>query len=113
MVWWSGGGLVAVLLCWALGIAQVHADAESFFGSGQDSNDDGQVSEEEFVRQQSIRGAGIKEAYSCLDADANGQITRQVLLRPLLGPQHVLLHLCPCHIQRHLVLLAAGTDEGK
>jgi hypothetical protein len=35
------------------------------------------VSEEEFVNQQSIRGAGIKEAYSCLDADANGQITRQ------------------------------------
>ena len=56
---------------------KVHADAESFFGSAQDSNDDGQVSEEEFVNQQSIRGAGIKEAYSCLDADANGQITRQ------------------------------------
>jgi hypothetical protein len=35
------------------------------------------VSEEEFVRQQSIRGAGIKQAYSCLDADSNGQITRQ------------------------------------
>jgi len=42
----------------------------------QDSNDDGQVSEEEFVQQQSIRGAGIKEAYSCLDTDHNGQITR-------------------------------------
>jgi len=56
---------------------KVHADAESFFGRAQDSNDDGQVSEEEFVNQQSIRGAGIKEAYSCLDADANGQITRQ------------------------------------
>ena len=75
-VWWC----VAVPV---LGAGQVHADAESFFGGGQDSNDDGQVSEEEFVRQQSIQGAGIKEAYSCLDADANGQITRQVSLRPL------------------------------
>lgn len=58
-------------------LSKVHADAQTFFEGGQDSNDDGQVSEAEFVRQQSIRGAGIRQAYSCLDADSNGQITRQ------------------------------------
>ena len=33
-----------------------------------------QVSEEEFAQQQSIHGAGIKEAYACLDSDDNGQV---------------------------------------
>ena len=35
-----------------------------------------QVSEEEFTRYQSGNGAGVKEAFACLDPDENGQITR-------------------------------------
>ncbi len=41
----------------------VHLDTDTFFGAQQDDNDDGQVSEEEFVQEQGVRGAG--EALSC------------------------------------------------
>uniref|UniRef100_A0A7S4UGX8 EF-hand domain-containing protein n=1 Tax=Guillardia theta TaxID=55529 RepID=A0A7S4UGX8_GUITH len=54
-----------------------HVDSRSFFEGGQDQNDDGQVSEEEFVRQQARGGVGVLEAFHCLDPDRNGQITRQ------------------------------------
>eukprot|EP00960_Hanusia_phi_P035003 751414-Hanusia_phi.AAC.2 len=54
----------------------VQCNAESIEG-GQDQNDDGQVSEEEFVRQQARGGVGVLEAFHCLDPDRNGQITRQ------------------------------------
>jgi hypothetical protein len=38
----------------------VHLDTDTFFGAQQDDNDDGQVSEEEFVHKQGVRGAGAQ-----------------------------------------------------
>ena len=41
----------------------VHLDTDTFFGAQQDDNDDGQVSEEEFVQEQGVRGAGEALSY--------------------------------------------------
>ena len=44
----------------------VHLDTDTFFGAQQDDNDDGQVSEEEFVHKQGVRGAGEALSYYCM-----------------------------------------------
>lgn len=50
------------------------ADANRFsLEGGRDSNADGQVSKAEFSE---LQGPGENEAFSCLDPDDNGQITR-------------------------------------
>jgi len=44
----------------------VHLDTDTFFGAQQDDNDDGQVSEEEFVQKQGVQGAGEALCYWCM-----------------------------------------------
>ena len=59
------------------GVASVNPQDQFFLSKeqgGRDANHDGQVSKAEFTKEQ---GAGSAEAFSCLDPDDDGQITRE------------------------------------
>ena len=55
-------------------LLHVAPDSILDLAGGRDTNHDGQVSKAEFTKEQ---GPGSAEAFSCLDPDDDGQITRE------------------------------------